>query len=67
MEILKIVPRIVLKIVLKIDPKIILKIVHEINLKIVPLAGNALVRVQRVHAPADLLDITFCTRWFWGF
>ena len=24
--------------------------------------GNALERVQRVHAPADLLDITFCTR-----
>ena len=32
-----------------------------------PLAGNALVRVQRVHEPADLWDITFCTRWFWGF
>ena len=25
-------------------------------------AGNALARVQRVHAPADLWDITFCTR-----
>ena len=24
--------------------------------------GNALVRVQRVHKPADLWDITFCTR-----
>ena len=30
-------------------------------------AGNALARVQRVHKPADLWDITFCTRWFWGF
>jgi hypothetical protein len=26
------------------------------------LAGNALARVQRVHEPADLWDITFCTR-----
>ena len=25
-------------------------------------AGNALERVQRVHKPADLWDITFCTR-----
>ena len=25
-------------------------------------AGNALDRVQRVHEPADLWDITFCTR-----
>ena len=25
-------------------------------------AGNALERVQRVHEPADLWDITFCTR-----
>jgi hypothetical protein len=25
-------------------------------------AGNALARVQRVHAPADLWDIPFCTR-----
>ena len=25
-------------------------------------AGNALARVQRVHEPADLCDITFCTR-----
>ena len=25
-------------------------------------AGNALARVQRVHKPADLWDITFCTR-----
>ena len=25
-------------------------------------AGNALARVQRVQAPADLWDITFCTR-----
>ena len=24
--------------------------------------GNALARVQRVHEPADLWDITFCTR-----
>ena len=24
--------------------------------------GNALERVQRVHKPADLWDITFCTR-----
>ena len=31
------------------------------------LTGNALARVQRVHKPADLWDITFCTRWFWGF
>ena len=30
-------------------------------------SGNALARVQRVHEPADLWDITFCTRWFWGF
>ena len=29
--------------------------------------GNALARVQRVHEPADLWDINFCTRWFWGF
>ena len=27
-------------------------------------AENALVRVQRVHEPADLWDVTFCTRWF---
>ena len=27
-----------------------------------PYAGNALVRVQRVHKPADLWDITFYTR-----
>ena len=26
------------------------------------VAGNALARVQRVHEPADLWDITFCTR-----
>ena len=25
-------------------------------------AGNALERVQRVHEPGDLWDITFCTR-----
>ena len=30
-------------------------------------AGNALAQVQRVHKPADLWDITFCTHWFWGF
>ena len=30
-------------------------------------AGNALARMQRVHAPTDLWDITFCTRRFWGF
>ena len=29
-------------------------------------AGNALERVERVHEPADLWDITFWTRWFWG-
>ena len=29
------------------------------------LLGNALERVQRVHEPADLWDITFCTRRFW--
>ena len=27
-------------------------------------SGNAL---ERVHEPADLWDITFCTRWFWDF
>ena len=27
-------------------------------------SGNAL---ARVHEPADHWDITFCTRWFWGF
>ena len=26
------------------------------------MSGNVLARVQRVHAPADLWDITFCTR-----
>ena len=26
------------------------------------LSGNALARVQQVHEPADLWDITFCTR-----
>ena len=26
------------------------------------LTGNALARVQRVHAPTDLWDITFCNR-----
>ena len=31
------------------------------------IAGNALARVQRVHKPAGLWDITFCTQWFWGF
>ena len=30
------------------------------------ILGNALAEVQRVHKPADLWDITFCTRWFWG-
>ena len=30
-------------------------------------SGNALARVQQVHKPADLRDITFCTHWFWGF
>ena len=30
-------------------------------------SGNAFVRVQPVHAPADFWDITFCTRCFWGF
>ena len=28
------------------------------------LAGNALARVQRVHEPTDLWDITLCTRCF---
>ena len=28
--------------------------------------GNALARVQGVHEPADIWDITFCTHWFWG-
>ena len=31
------------------------------------VARNALARVQRLHETADLWDITFCTRWFWGF
>ena len=31
------------------------------------ITGNALARVQRVHKPTNLWDITFCTRWFWGF
>jgi len=31
------------------------------------VTGNALAQVQRVHKPADLWGITFCTRWFWGF
>ena len=26
------------------------------------VSGNALAQVQRVHKPADLWDITFCTR-----
>ena len=30
-------------------------------------SGNALARVQWVHKPIDLWDITFCTRRFWGF
>ena len=30
-------------------------------------SGNALERVQRVHEPADVWDITFCTRRFWLF
>ena len=30
----------------------------------VTVSGNALARVQRVHEPADLWDITFCTRLF---
>ena len=29
------------------------------------LAGNALERVQWVHEPTDLWDLTFCTRRFW--
>ena len=29
-----------------------------------PLTGNALARVQRVHKPVDLWDITFCTSRF---
>ena len=28
--------------------------------------GNALAQEQRAHKPADLWDITFYTRWFWG-
>ena len=28
------------------------------------LSANSLARVQRVHKPADLWDITFCTCWF---
>ena len=31
------------------------------------VTGNALALVKRVHEPAYLWDITFCTRWFWGF
>jgi hypothetical protein len=31
-------------------------------MKIADKTGNALARVQRVHEPADLWDITFCTR-----
>ena len=31
-------------------------------LPLLVIAGNALAWVQRVHAPADLWDITFCTR-----
>ena len=38
-----------------------------ISMRIFTFTGNALGRVQRVHKPADLLDITFCTHWFWGF
>ena len=34
--------------------------VHEFHMVRSP--GNALVRVQWVHEPADLWDITFCTR-----
>ena len=38
----------------------------ELHLSVLPLfyAGNALARVQRVHEPAELLDITICTRCF---
>ena len=31
------------------------------------LTEIALARVQRVHEPVDLWDITFCTHRFWGF
>ena len=34
----------------------------EKNVSKILYTGNALARVQRVHAPADLWDITFCTR-----
>ena len=38
-----------------------------ISMRIFTFTGNASGRVQRVHKPADLLDITFCTPWFWSF
>ena len=41
--------------------------VFKLSIEISMTSGNALERVQRVHEPADLWDITFCTRWFWGF
>jgi hypothetical protein len=34
------------------------------NLPIQYMTGNALEWVQRVHEPADVWDITFCTRRF---
>ena len=37
-------------------PKAKGSVIHGIS-----FAGNALARVQRVHKPADLWDITFCT------
>ena len=33
-----------------------------IGVSLIGMAGNALERVQRVHEPADLQDITFWTR-----
>ena len=35
---------------------------HGFDFLKVDMTGNALARVQWVHEPADLWDITFCTR-----
>ena len=35
--------------------------------KLLTSSREWLAQVQRVHKPADLWDITLCTRWFWGF
>ena len=40
--------------------------IFEVLGRLVNSPGNALARVQQVHEPADLWDITFCTSWFWG-